>query len=62
MATDLSQQRRILQGAIVVLLIAAVLVLVLAGRLPLAARLFTAGMDVALAGVLWVVLRQKFPK
>jgi uncharacterized membrane protein len=59
---SLSQQRTILKVAIGVLLAAAVLVLTLAGRLPLPARLFTAAMDVVLAGVLWVVLRQKFPK
>jgi uncharacterized membrane protein len=59
---NISQQRTLLKVAIGVLLVAAVLVLALAGRLPLPARLFMAAMDVALAGVLWVVLRQKFPK
>jgi carbon starvation protein CstA len=59
---NISQQRTLLKVAIGVLLVGAVLVLVLAARLPLPARLFTAAMDVALAAVLGVVLRQKFPK
>jgi hypothetical protein len=59
---EYAQQRLILKIIIGVLVLAAVLVLTLATKLPLSARLFAAGTDVALAAVLWLVLRQKFPK
>jgi hypothetical protein len=45
-----------------ILLVAAALILMLATSLPLAVRLFAAATDIAIGGVLWIVLRQKFPK
>lgn len=58
---DYAQQRLILKIIIGVLALAAVLVLTLATKLPLPARLFAATTDLVIAAVLWVVLRQKFP-
>ena len=58
---DYAQQRLILKIIIGVLALAAVLVLTLATKLPLPARLFAAATDLVIAAVLWIVLRQKFP-
>lgn len=59
---EYAQQRRILIIVIGLLMLAAVLVLLLAKQLPLAGRLFAAATDLVVAAVLWLVLRQKFPK
>lgn len=57
-----ARQRTILIIVIVALLVMAGLVLTVVPKLILPARIFIAAMDVVLAAVLALVLRQKFSK
>lgn len=59
-SADLSRQKLILRLVIVAFVTMAVLVLTVVPHLPLAARIFVAAMDLILAAVIWLVLRQKF--
>ncbi len=60
---QLIRRRLLLQWACALLLAgAAALLLLPLGKVPWAARIFTAATDIIMAGFLGVLLRQKFPK
>ncbi len=59
-AAERARQRAIIIVVIVALVVMAALVLTVVPKLVLPARIFIAAMDLALAAVLWLVLRQKF--
>lgn len=59
-ASELARQRLIIKVVIVLLLAMAVLVVTVVPKLALPLRVFIGLSDVALAAVLWMVLRQKF--
>lgn len=56
----LLRQRRVLQIAIVILIVGAIAIAGFVTRIPLPVRLFVAATDLIAAAVLWLVLRQKF--
>ncbi|ACB75286.1 hypothetical protein [Opitutus terrae] len=58
--STLLRQRRVLQIAIVVLIVGAIAIAGFVPRIPLPVRLFVAATDLIAAAVLWLVLRQKF--
>lgn len=61
-ASERARQRTIIIVVIVALVVMAGLVLTVVPKLILPVRLFIAAMDLILAAVLWLVLRQKFPR
>jgi hypothetical protein len=59
-AAERARQRLIIIVVIVALVVMAGLVLTVVPKLILPVRIFVAAMDLLLAAVLWLVLRQKF--
>ncbi len=59
-AAERARQRAIIIVVIVALVVMAALVLTVVPKLVLPVRIFIAAMDLVLAAVLWLVLRQKF--
>jgi hypothetical protein len=59
-AAERARQRAIILVVIVALVVMAALVLTVVPKLVLPARIFIAAMDLVLAAVLWLLLRQKF--
>lgn len=59
-AAERARQRAIIIVVIIALVVMAALVLTVVPKLVLPARIFIAAMDLVLAAVLWLLLRQKF--
>lgn len=58
--SELARQKLILRVVILAFVVMAVLVLTVVPHLNLPVRIFVAAMDLILAAVIWLVLRQKF--
>ena len=61
-AAERARQRAIIIVVIIALVVMAALVLTVVPNLVLPARIAIAAMDLVLAAVLWIVLRQKFSR